>query len=71
MSADEMFEELRYKKAESEIEVIYTKDIDVIYIDKQIRLFAIYCNNQKIVPKTFNAYELEALYKKCEELGWI
>ena len=71
LCADGMFEKLGYEKKESEIEVIYRQNTDVILIDKLIRNMAVYYNDRQITPKSFNIYELQAINKKCVELGWI
>lgn len=72
--ADEMFEELGYKKYESEIEIKYIfEGTDTIIFNKKIKDIAFYIWNDGKTPlnKTLNVYEIQAINKKCEELGWL
>ena len=70
-TADEMFEELGYEKHSSKsIEVfdLYSPDdghlIRILFnlITKRI---VIHCDNDAL-----DIQELQAIYKKCQELGW-
>lgn len=72
-TADEMFEELGYVKSPS----LKTKDRYEKAIDDHIYYF-IFNNNMKIFSKTcdygkthIRIEELQAINKKCKELGWI
>ena len=72
--ANKMFEELGYKKYESEIGVQYIREgIDRIEFDKNIKIVKSYVWNDgfREIVKSINSYEAKAIYKKCEELGWI
>lgn len=74
MTADEMFEELGYKKYESEIEIIYIfEGTDTIVFEKMIKDIKIYIWNDgaRVLNKSLNMQELQAINKKCEELQWI
>ena len=76
MSAKERFEELGYKlDTQDEFGILYAKDIldkntlgyvdsEMVYFDFEYR--AIYFTNKDNV----NIYELKAIKKQVEELGW-
>ena len=76
--ADEMFEKLGYEKnlhinkkeqvwGEYWIENKHCKKISFDYIDKEICVSA----NYDYEALYFNIQELQAINKKCEELGWL
>lgn len=72
-SADKMFEELGYKKYESEIKIQYIREgLDRIEFDKRNRLIQMYIWNDGAYPlvKSISNVELKAINKKVEELGW-
>lgn len=65
MSAKEMFEELGYKRKESNHQIEYTKNFERYFIFNRL--------SKKI---TIGAYdislkELKAINQQCEELGWL
>ena len=70
-TADEMFEELGYKKENnSEVEIKYIKDENHI-----IRFWK---NSQSIIKQSEDGWymsitmqELQAINKKCQEWGWV
>ena len=70
-TADEMFKELGYKKENNpEVEIKYIKDENHI-----IRFWK---NSQSIIKQSEDGWymsitmkELQAINKKCQELGWI
>lgn len=72
--ADKMFEELGYEKIiENNIEILYEKErrfwdkeISFDLIDRQIRVEMGAGDSEPITMQ-----ELQAINKKCEELGWI
>ena len=67
--ADEMFEELGYVRAKAnEYWIIYKnfrKDIDFNLKHKTIQV------ELEMESKEFDIQEIQAIYKKCEELKWI
>ena len=76
MSADEVFEELGYKKYIGDVSEIYVKDLFMItFIIPNKRFIAEYkhgnYNFPKISPFEIEMKELQAINKKCEELGWL
>ncbi len=71
-TADELFEELGYKKVRDDERFIkYRKphDNDYIVIDKATKDFI--KNFDFEYWKAVNTQELQAINKKCQELGWI
>mgnify|MGYP004646492957 CR=1 FL=1 len=74
MSADEMFKELGYKKLEVHNGYLYTdktgfnikitnmKRID-LYYDEDVEMY------ENLMQLTYR--ELQAINKKCQELGWL
>lgn len=71
-TADELFEELGYKKClDDERFIKYRRpyDNDYIIIDKVAKDFL--KNFDFAYWKPVNMQELQAINKKCEELGWI
>lgn len=65
MSAKEMFEELGYKRKESNYQIEYTKDFERYFIFNKL--------SKKI---TIGAYdislkELGLINRQCKELGWL
>lgn len=74
-NADKMFKELGYKKNEY-IEAIYyikndESDEQTIEFDKTIKCVFSYANKDEYYVMGTNIEELQAINKKCEELGWI
>lgn len=78
-TADEMFEELGYRKTrENQVEIIYLKSEEhlgekfnfEIIIAKISKLIF---SKEKFTNRTigFNLEVLQAINKKCKELGWI
>ncbi len=79
--ADKMFEELGYRLLPRDINnkgilLHYIRDSNlsanesehiVFYSDKEIKCHYTYCT----FNKTLNMQELQAIHKKCEELGWL
>ncbi len=71
-TADELFEELGYEKVRDDERFIkYRKphDNDYIVIDKETKDFI--KNFDFAYWKAINIQELQAINKKCQELGWI
>lgn len=68
MNADEMFEKLGYKKQEGLREINYYCGNNEIIFYKDFKWFS--CSKQEEID-FINMQELQAIYKKCEELGWI
>lgn len=81
--ADKMFEELGYKKIEDRYNIDFNKIYSLIGGHKykeQIRFykldkcFYIECynyNDETIFGRPLDMEELQAIYLKCKELGWI
>ena len=69
--ADAMFEELGYEKRENNLEIKYIKN-DVAMGEKFyfeimfVKVSKLVKSKQLLTP-----YELKAITKKCEELGWL
>ena len=68
MSADEMFQELGYRKLVGDIKVVYintrhNKEILFSLLLKRIN-FSGQC-------RFIDMQELQAIYTKCKEMGWI
>lgn len=75
MNADEMFEKLGFKKSEDkqsvfyEIRDEYEEIVTIIDFDKKTKSYE--------YEKYYDSYnyvsmqELQAIYTKCKELGWI
>lgn len=79
-TADEMFEEIGYKKiVEHEFtELEYGEETELILYKDEIKGTEIEFWNDKTISKTIQydvSYitmpELQAINKKCQELGWI
>lgn len=71
-----MFEELGYKKYTSDDCIMYMKDLFMItFIVQDKRFIAEYkqgnYNFPEIRPLELSMQELQAIYKKCQEMGWI
>lgn len=70
ITADEMIEKLGYKKLNSgeNIEDLYGKNFNRIcfWKDKTIETYEFF-NSSRIIT----LLELKAIYKKCQEKGWI
>ena len=81
MTAREMFEAIGYHKvvispkhcSYSLDDGGYIKSIEFIGIKKEIRLHDLetYNDNKSQDVFVLNEYELKAINKQCEELGWI
>ena len=71
-TADEMFEKLEYEKEKGDLDIQLYKSKngygEIIFdlIDKAIR-----ASNDENEAIYFNVKELQAINKKCQELGWI
>lgn len=75
MKADEMFKELGYKKYTSDDCITYMKDLFMItFINDNKTFITEYkqgdYNFPQIRPFEITIKELQAINKKCEELGW-
>lgn len=75
-AADEMFKDLGYKKVDTPTNFIYQNKKN----NKEIRFYKIYkCVENSLIEFEeyegnsifFTMQELQAINKKCEELGWI
>lgn len=74
--ADKMFEELGYDKCEREIFIdylilIYCKNNTCIQFDKEHKTFCKFEEGDDYVICDISMQELQAIYLKCKELGWI
>lgn len=75
--ADKLFEELGYKKKNKGIYVEYIKvekEIEEEYVISfmlKTVMATLYKNGYIKKPLALNIQELQAINKKCEELGWI
>lgn len=71
-TADEMFDELGYKKTFTEVDNIkyYKDDDNVIYFVITHRTFH-KTGEYDGMCDSITIQELQAINKKCEELGWI
>ena len=67
--ADKMFENLGYKKVINFKEIVYENEDKIITfnLDKK----GITCTNFYSGFEIIDMQELQAINKKCEELGWI
>ena len=78
-TADEMFEELGYKKVTEHKQFsMYTKGMMVITFHKEYKDIAINTDTgEEIFGNTIYGFteislqELQAINKKCQELGWL
>ena len=75
-TADEMFEELEYKKWSNDDCIMYMKDLFMItFIMPNKRFITEYkqgdYNFPKIRPFEISMQELQAINKKCKEMNWI
>ena len=68
MNADEMFEKLGYVKDETGDKIIYQKNNHEICFYLYRHNFDCGCG---IGREFITMQELQAINKKCEELGWI
>ena len=69
--ADKMFEELGYEKKETMIGEIHKhkrKCVDLYFIRPSEEIEVEYYGDKK---NYFNMQELQAIYEKCKELGWL
>lgn len=72
MSADEMFEKLEYEKKKGYLNIqLYKNKNDYAEIIFDLRDKAIRASNDENEAIYFNVKELQAINKKCQELGWI
>lgn len=72
--ADKMFEKLGYKKYETKDIIQYIFDgADTIIFEKPLKYIKLYVWNDgaRELAKSINMQELQAINKKCEELGWL
>jgi len=69
-SADEMFEELGYKKTRDKIDCwcIYENNKHKISFEKNCK--SIFFEDKKDIMVLIKFDVLQAINKKCEELGW-
>lgn len=72
MSADEMFDMIGYEKHKSIVNDLYyeNKENDAIYFYEDTKSFE-KINFEKIESIEITMKELQAINKKCQELGWI
>lgn len=68
MNSDEMFEELGYVKDETGDKIIYQLSQHEICFYLNRKEFDCGCG---IGREFINIQELQAINKKCEELGWL
>lgn len=72
MSADEMFEKLEYEKEKGDLDIqLYKNKNGYGEIIFDLRDKAIRASNDENEAIYFNVKELQAINKKCQELGWI
>ena len=81
MNKDITLEDLGYeKKQDDDISLIYEikhfiSDTDRIIFYKTTKLFEMYTQSDSPFefpkPQTINMQELQAIYNKCKELGWL
>ena len=72
MSADEMFEKLEYEKKKGYLNIqLYKNKNDYAEIIFVLRDKAIRASNDENEAIYFNVKELQAINKKCQELGWL
>lgn len=77
MNADEMFEELGYKKKQKGQYLEYVKvdnsvreEYVISFMMKTI-MATLYSNGYLKKPLALEIKELQAINKKCKELGWL
>ena len=71
-TADEMFEELGYEKGKNHLDIeLYKSKNDYAEIIFDLRDRAISVRNDDDEAIYFNMKELQAINKKCQELGWL
>lgn len=78
MNADEMFAELGFEKQELNDKLtgtilMYNKKTE-LKLTRRISFFKnrkIACSENYLYAAKISMKELQAIYKKCEELGWI
>lgn len=70
--ADKMFEELEYEKGKTQLDDIkyYKDDDNVIYFELEYKKFS-KSGEYDGMCDSITMQELQAINKKCEELGWI
>lgn len=66
-------EELGHEKSENEYNIVFRKDNTTICFVKKLKVFSkdLLTNNGKFVACNVTMEELKAIYKYCEDLGWI
>ena len=71
-TADEMFDMIGYEKHKSIVNDLYyeNKENDAIYFYEDTKSFE-KINFEKIESIEITMKELQAINKKCQELGWI
>lgn len=71
--ADKIFEELEYKCEcrYKNLVLIYYKNNTCIQFDKEQKTFCKFEDSDDYVICDISMQELQAINKKCEELGWI
>lgn len=70
LCADGMFEELGYEKEEFKDEIQYVTDTKIIVFSMGDK--AVMCNQcNAYLPELITMKELQAINKKCVELGWL
>ena len=74
-TADEMFEELGYRKNKSKEFIIYSKKEMRYNKPKEWEICLDFnCLDMYLITKNkqiFSLEELQAINKKCQELGWV
>ena len=66
--ADEMFEELGYKKEDDEYWIIYKGEEKDITFNKKYKNVEVYDERES---QYMTMRELQAINEKCKELGWL
>ena len=70
MCADGMFETLGYNKEDFKEEIQYVTDSKIIVFSMDDK--AVMCNQCDVyLPELITMKELQAITKKCVELGWL
>ncbi len=71
-TADEMFEKLEYEKEKGDLDIqLYKNKNGYGEIIFDLRDKAIRASNDENEAIYFNVKELQAINKKCQELGWL
>lgn len=70
MSADEMFEELGYEKIENKIQITYVRPYENVQFLLNVKKIEYhFLKGSTFIIQTMQ--ELQAINKKCQELGWL